>query len=472
MISEPLIKDGRIIAEANTDLTPEKSAILGASLGTFLIRSLGRYGTVITGRDPRNDCRMLKRSFIAGLMSIGFDVMDFHEAPAPMVHFAVRRFGTDCGVIFSSSHYSPGNVSIKFYDSAGIEFNIDKLKEVARIYENLEQVSRAPPSEIGRISVIEQARGVYANALKKFADSKMIKEKSLSIIIDCSLGPASLMMPAVLSELNCDVIALNSYTPGIRQIKRVLPNIKSFQILSQTVTTYEADLGVAYDTDADRAIFVDEKGNLIEPDDALIFFALNEIEKYGGGEKIDSLTKSNALVVSETTTNRLDEIVEKRGISVHRASLLPGEISNAIREKRALFGGTDQGGFIWPAFSNEYDGMFATINMIEILTKTQKCLSTLIKEVSQPLLSGTIIKGIPKPWEEAVYELMKQYPKRCIDTLLGMKILDETGKGWIRIKPALEEKAYILTAESKEKEIAQKILDSMTEKIKFSLCVF
>ena len=472
MISEPLIKDGRIIAEANTDLTPEKSAILGVSLGTFLFRSLGRYGTVITGRDARNDCRMLKRSFIAGLMSGGFDVMDFHEAPAPMVHFAVRRFGTDCGAMFSSSHYSLGNVSIKLYDSAGIEFNIDKLREVAIIYENLEQVSRAPPSEIGKISVIEQARNVYANALKKFVDSKIIKEKGLSIVIDCSLGPASLMMPALLSELNCDVIALNSYTPGIRQTKRILPNITSFQILSQTINTYGADLGVAYDSDADRVIFVDEKGNVIEPDDALIFFALNELERYGGGIEKDSLTTSNAFVVSETTTNRIDEILEKRGISIHRVSLLPGEISNAIREKRALFGGTDQGGFIWPSFSLEYDGMLATINMLEILVKTQKSLSKLVKEVSQPVLSGTIIKGRPKPWEEAVSELMKQYPKHCIDTLIGVKILDEKGKGWVRIKPALKEKAYILTAESKDKEIARKILDKTVEEITKILCVY
>ncbi len=471
MISEPLIKDGRIIAEANTELTPERSAILGASLGTFLMHSLGRYGTVITGRDSRNDCRMLKRSFIAGVMSAGFDVMDFHEAPAPVVHFAVRRFGTDCGAMFSSSHYSPGNVSIKLYDSAGIEFNIDKLREVSRIYENLEQVSRAPPSEIGKISVIEQARNVYANALKKFVDSKMIKEESLRIIVDCALGPAGLMMPALLSELNCDVIALNSYTPGIRQIKRILPNITSFQILSQTVTTYGADLGVAYDSDADRAIFVDEKGNLIEPDDALIFFSLNELERYGGEKKTDSLTTSKALVVSETTTNRIDEILEKRGISIHRTTLLPGEIPNAIREKRALFGGTDQGGFIWPSFSHEYDGMLATINMLEILAKTKKPLSELVKEVSLPVFSGTIIKGKPKPWEEAVSELMKQYPKCCIDTLLGVKILDETGKGWVRIKPAIKEKAYILTAESKDKEIARKILDKTADKIAKILCV-
>ena len=211
---------------------------------------------------------------------------------------------------------------------------------------------------------------------------------------------------------------------------------------------------------------------MIEPDDALIFFALNELERYGGGKEKGSLTTSNALVVSETTTNRIDEILEKRGISIHRVSLLPGEISNAIREKRALFGGTDQGGFIWPSFSLEYDGMLATINMLEILVKTQKSLSKLVKEVSQPVLSGTIIKGRPKPWEEAVSELMKQYPKRCIDTLIGVKILDETGKGWVRIKPALKEKAYILTAESKDKEIARKILDKTVEEITKILCVY
>jgi len=471
MSTEPLIKDGRIIAEANTELTPEKSAILGVSLGTFLMRSLDRYGTVITGRDSRNDCRMLKRSFIAGLMSAGFDVMDFHEAPAPMVHFAVRRFGTDCGAMFSSSHYSPGNVSIKLYDSAGIEFSVEKLREVARIYENLEKVSRASPSEIGKISVIEQARNVYANALKKFVDSKMIKEKKLSVVVDCALGPSSLMLPALLSELNCDVIALNSYTPGIHQTKYFLPNIKSFQILSQTVTTYGADLGVAYDSDADRAIFADEKGNLIEPDDILILFALSEIARYGGKKKTGNLTTSSTVVVSETTTKRIDEILEKQGIRVYRASLLPGEISNSIRKNRAMLGGTDQGGFIWPSFSHEYDGMLATINMLEILAKTQKPLSKLVKKVSQPVISGTIIKGKPKTWEEAISELMKQYPKRCIDTLLGVKILDETGKGWVRIKPALKEKAYILTAESKDKETAQKILDIMIEKIKCSLCV-
>ena len=183
------------------------------------------------------------------------------------------------------------------------------------------------------------------------------------------------------------------------------------------------------------------------------------------------MTSSDALIVSETTTNRIDEILKKRGISVHRSTLLPGEISNAIREKRALFGGTDQGGFIWPSFSNEYDGMLATINMLEILAKTKKSLSKLVKKVSKPVLSGTIIKGRPKPWEEAVSELMRQYPKCCIDTLIGVKILEETGKGWIRIKPALKEKAYILTAESKDKETAQKILDTMIENIQCSLCV-
>ena len=206
---ESLQYHSRFRGRANVEMIPETAAKMGAAVGTYLG---GKDNVVVTGRDFRADSRMIKRSFSGGLLSTGTTVMDLHASPAPIVQFAVRRFGATCGALFASSHYASDEIVIRLFNHEGIEYSEREISEISKIYGH-GQFLRASPSEIGTVTVAEQAILIYRNALATFVNTSKISKSDFRVVIDCSLGPSSMIVPSLLSELRCDVIAMNSYIP-------------------------------------------------------------------------------------------------------------------------------------------------------------------------------------------------------------------------------------------------------------------
>ena len=188
---QQLIKRGRIRASANRAITPEISAKIGVAHGSYL----GGKGVVIVSREYNNRNRMLKRAYMAGLLSTGVTVMNLHAAPVPVLQFCIRRFGVNGGVYFSTGASLKGEVTIRFFDQGGVEYNDKNVASIDEYYASNKFI-RADPLTVGSITDIPHTLEMYRKAVVQKVDQKLIANKNLRVVIDCSYGPSGITAPS------------------------------------------------------------------------------------------------------------------------------------------------------------------------------------------------------------------------------------------------------------------------------------
>ncbi|MHA1512699.1 MAG: hypothetical protein ACTSRJ_01365 [Candidatus Hodarchaeales archaeon] len=414
-ISDSFARRGRITAFSNTELTPELAALLGNALGTYL----DSKAVVMVGRDYRRDTRMLKRSFSGGLLAAGIELIDLHGIPTSVLQFTIRRFGADCGIMFTRSHNLAGMVSIKIFDSTGIEFKREQVQRVVEIAKS-GQLRRVSAPEVGWISVAD-AMKIYDRALAGFfasSSESMIKAK-LRVVIDCACGPASLIMPDILNEFGCEVITLNAHRP---RNPKFLPNPSSLVRLRDTVRAVKADLGIAIDAEARHAIIIDSQGRIRTAEETA---SVNLHSRYD--------PDSNATVVVGRTVNpSVYHDLQKNIIFSNHGE--PGGIGRAVLENRAIYGFNDTGLFVLPVFSPGSDAIVASFTVLAQIAKTglkstdiyrnHQIFSQRLAEVTFPL--------------ENMFDFFKSTLNNPpegyfgIDTLNGIKLIREDNR-WIHL---------------------------------------
>jgi len=310
---------GRISAKANDVLTPELSAKIGATHGTYL----GNKGTLVVARDYFNNSRMLKRSYIAGCMSAGIDILNLHSAPLPLLQFCIRRFGTVGGTYFSSGPTHEDDTQIRFYDSSGIEFTPQNIESLNEILKN-NQIKRSNPYNIGSITSILQTFDIYKKAIPTQIDQKSIKENNLRVIIDCSFGPLGEIAPEVFNDLNIDVIGLNTYYRPIS--KKIYSELNSVRDSAAIIKASEANVGFIFDNDGSRVLVLDETGNIIDFEDIFML--------YLSYDKAIQKSKSNPIFTTNSCSKILDEFANNLGYNLIRVENMPGVISRKIKMER------------------------------------------------------------------------------------------------------------------------------------------
>ncbi|NHI91919.1 MAG: hypothetical protein EAX96_05410 [Candidatus Lokiarchaeota archaeon] len=450
MITEKIIVDGRFVAKANEEMTPEIAATLGAVYGT----ETGKNNVIVVARDYRVDSRMLKRAFIAGALSAGVNVINLFAVPTPVLQFAIKRFAIDGGVIFTNSHNVKENTGFKIYERGGIEFSEKKIKS---LFDSLikNKIERVPPKEIGRISKAEDVGEIYQSAITQFVNKNLIRAKDLIVVADCANGPMGSIIPPIMNQLNIDLILLNSQEPDLDNVH---PNINSIRRISKIIKTSDANLGVCFDVDGSRALFFDENGNYIESDDLLTLF-VSEIIK-NDDVKI--------IITTESTTKTIDEIVKKAGGVVRRVLNEPGAISSSIRSSRASFGGSDSGKYRFPEYAPFSDTILTTLKICEYMVKHKLKLSEIIQKIpkknrfqDQIPVNEELIQKFQFKIEENISKYMSEY--NVIDTLIGIKIFFGIDKGWININPRLNENILTFSAESDDETFIKNAIKTIKE---------
>ncbi len=431
MSYEDLLVGARIVAEPNVELTPEISATLGAAWGTFL----KNQGSIVLARDYRPESRMLKRAFVAGIMSAGINALDLTAAPIPVLQFAIRRFGTVGGAIFTSHHAHPSNkIEVKLYDRSGIEYNRKKIKEIIDIC-GKDTIIRSKPEKIGNLIQTLEVNELYEKSITQFVDMSLFKD--LEIVADCSNGPIGAIIPSILSRVGIEVIALNAHTSTIM---KALPNLDSLKKLSKVITSTDASFGVCFDVDGSRAIFFDEKGNYIPSDLILTLFVLEQLKK---GAKL--------IVTTETTTMILEEVIQEiPDAKLIRVKNIPGSVANTIRIRQADFGGSDTGKIRFPEYAFFSDTALTALKLLEIITKSGEPLSQLVANVPQTIKSRFEI-SVSKEQFEKFHEILETNlgDLKTIDTLIGLKIFFGPELGWIHVIPSFNETKLLLSGEIK-----------------------
>jgi len=434
---------------ANIEITPEFATKLGVAFGSFL----GRGASVVVGRDTHRVSRMVKRALMAGLTAAGVDVSNLRICPAPITRYMIRSLGATAGVVVSMLEIDPRMVSIRFFDSNGMELDRSSEKKVESIFFR-EAFQRVLPDEVGDLIYPARTVDFYRKDLLRFLDIGAIRKAGLRVVIDCANGAGSIVAPAVLGEVGCDVTTLNSRfdeIAGPRTFEQVPFSILN---LTRVVKAIGADVGIALDSDADRVLFVDEEGDGLSGDVALALLSRERIREHKGGK----------VVVPVSSSRIINHIVEPEGGQVIRSKIGPRPLLDAIVEHGAVFGGEESGGFVFPEFQRGFDGIFSSAKMTEILARQDLKLSKLCSDLPSLFMAKD---SVPSPLElrgQIMRSLIEEFRDRQIDTIDGIKVFyDDT---WILMHPSSEEPVINLYAEAPSKEAANRVIQEYAEIIR------
>ncbi len=436
-----IIKRGRIRAIGNEVITPELSAKLGAAHGSYL----GSKGVLVVAREYNNLNRMIKRSYIGGAMSAGVDLLNLHSAPVPVLQFCIRRFGANGGAFFSTGSSVEGESTIRFFNSAGIEYDISELESVNEYFKN-NKIDRVRPSKVGTLTNIPATQDIYKKTIPKFIDRSLFRDQKLQIVVDCSYGPTSVTIPTILSDLNIDVIAINSYESD-RNTTEPFPNLRSIKNAVNIVKASNADLGVVLDADGSRALFINDQGTILNYEELMMFFIHYDQEIKN--------SKGKPVITSESASRVLTKYVENENFKIFRSENFPGEISRSLREERAVFGGADTFKFYFDQYGPFSDATFTTLKILEVLAKHKLPLSSLVRTFPRTILAYKTIPVQPEvlnTFNTKIKSIVKQEDENQIDyqdLILGIKLIKK-GTGWVIITPSLQSNNIELTAEPSE----------------------
>jgi len=425
----------------NKDLTPELALKMGMSFATLV-----KDGTLVVGCDGRNSSEMIKNSLISGVISCGVNVIDIGMVPTPVVMFATKTLKTKGGIMITASHNPPEYNGIKFLEPNGMGLKKEKESIIEEIIEkqNFDLRNWKEIGEIEKKSVLSE----YFKEILSFIDRKKIS--ALKIVIDCGNGVGSLTLPYLLEKVGCRVITLNSHIDGAFPGRGSEPTPENLKSLGNVVKRTNSDFGVALDGDADRAIFVDEKGNFIQGDRSLALIIKNFIKNREGN-----------VVTTVSTSHVIDDVTGERIIKTRIGDLI---VARKLLECGGIIGGEESGGVIFSEFVPGKNGSLATLKMAEIISENKKPLSKLIDELPKYYQYKEKIPCENKYKEKVIGELDKKLTEYKKDTTDGVKVFTENG--WFIVRASGTEPIIRCYSESKDKKEAKRLVEFGLECVK------
>ncbi len=449
MSASKLFGTNGIRGVTNKELTPEMALKIGSATGTFFKKK-----NLLLGHDARISGPMFARAVIAGLTATGSNVFFAGMAPTPALQYAVKNHCMGGGVIITASHNPPHYNGIKVVWNDGIEISHEQEIEIENIYFKNKQVL-AKWNELGAKHELSGVNDEYIEAIKKHVDTAKIAKKHYHVVVDAANSVAVLAAPHLLRELGCKVTSINANIDGTFPGRLPEPRPENLKEIAVTVKAIGADLGVAFDGDADRSIFIDENGEIYWGDKT---FAL--IAKYFWREnpqaKIVTPVSSSTLIKDVADANK-GEIVWTKVGSV--------TVSQTMKELKAKLGGEENGGVFYGPHQSVRDGAMTTALILEIMANTGENLSTLIAEQPQYFIEKGKVECPEDKKEKVLEKLLEQVKGLNITTIDGVKIWFED-KSAILVRPSGTEPIYRLYAEAKNQEKALKLIQDYNSKLK------
>lgn len=419
------------------DLTEETAEKIGKAFGTLLRKSK----KIVVGRDVRLSSKSLRDSLIRGLTSAGCNVVDIGIVTTPAFYFSLYSRKFDGGIMITASHNPPEWNGFHIYEGINSlisEEKIEKLKEIIRKEEFKKTKIRG---KVERFEILKD----YIN----FLSSKVKIEKKLKIVVDCSNGCAALVMPKLLRKLKQKVFVLNDKIDG--NFPAHGPDVREENLdeLKKEVERRKADFGVAFDGDADRAVFVDDKGRVILGDRASLIFLEDLFNKKKFPKILDEVSCSSAI----------EEYIKNKGATLITSKRGHAFIQEIMRKKKIDFGFEKSSHFYFKETKGFDDAALATLKVAEILSKSEKTFSQIVdsvvwypsKEEAIPCDDEIKLKVL----EDVRKEILRLGLKKS--ELDGIKVY--TKEGWFLIRASITEPVIRITAEAKSEDALKKIFD-------------
>ncbi len=373
-MSTSIFKAYDIRGLVDVEITPAFTFAVGAAFARFL--KLEREpATVVIGEDMRPSSPALADAFSAGVTSQGFDVIRIGLASTDMLYFAAGKLNLP-GAMFTASHNPAEYNGIKMCLSGARP--IGKESGLLTIEKFVEEGSPLALLQIG-IEHQQEMLDEYVSHLLNLVDVSKIRK--LKIVVDAGNGMAGHTAPAVFSRMNVDVVEMYYELDGTFPNHEANPiDPANLRDLQKAVKKHNADIGLAFDGDADRCFLVDEKGDLVNPSSLTSLIASRELAKYPGSTIIYNLISSKSV----------REVVEELGGKSVRSRVGHSYIKKMMAETGAVFGGEHSGHFYFRDFWRADSGMLAALHAIAALGETDVPLSQLLSPFNRYSSSGEI----------------------------------------------------------------------------------
>lgn len=430
----------------NVDLTPEFATRLGAAFGA----TLPRGSTVTINRDPHRSPRMLKRGIISGLPSSGVNVLDTRSRPIPVARYFTRSSEAVGGVHVRLSPYDNRVVDIKFFDENGQDLSKAAERNVERVFFR-EDWRRVYLDEIGTISYATGVLEGYSRAFLSALDVEAIREANGYIAVDFANAPTAEVLPALLTALNCRVVALNE---AVDETKMSIPPEEMRQSLEQLgkiCQTLETTFGARLDVGGERVFAVDCGGEEISSMLLTAALARMALVAEGGG----------AIAVPVSASSVFERIAQELNGRVLRTQVNLHSLMKTTNREDVIMAADGSGSFVWPKFQPVVDGMMTVAKLLEFLTTQGISLA----EAQARVPDYHMAEGdVNCPWESkgTVMRLLnREYKDRLGEQIDGVKI-HLSDVEWVLVLPDPDQPLFHIFAEAASDEQAQGLVERYT----------
>jgi phosphoglucosamine mutase len=389
---------------ANSELTCKLAFELGQA-GAFVLTMAKHKPKILIGRDTRISGDMLEAALTAGICSVGAEAIVAGVIPTPAIAYLTHHYGADAGVVISASHNTMEYNGIKFFDSQGYKLPDELEDRIERIIlDGAEEMPVPAGIEVGRRVRLRNAVKDYAAFLQSTTDMDL---NGMKIVLDCANGASYEAAPMVFRSLGAEITTISNVPDGT--------NINEHcgsthpEKLQGCVLEVGADVGLAFDGDADRLIAVDDHGNLVDGDQVMLICGIDMMNR--------GLLKNNTVVGTVMSNLGLDIALKKAGCRLEKTKVGDRYVLERMLESGFNFGGEQSGHLIFLDYNTTGDGILTALQLLSVVKRSGKQLSDLasgMRKYPQVLVNARVAEQKKHSYtdDEVIQEEIKKIESR------------------------------------------------------------
>ena len=421
---------------ANEELTPLMAMQLGQAGAYVLTKQTQHKPTIMVGCDTRISGDMLANALMAGVCSVGANAVYVGVIPTPAVAYLTRKYKVDAGVVISASHNPVEFNGIKFFNGDGYKLSDELEDEIeALIKNNMAGVKFPTGSSVGKVKYRNDAREEYINHA---VQSVPVNLDGMKIVVDCAEGAAFYTSVEALKDLGGQVIAIHNNPDGTN----INANCGSthMQELQARVVYEKAQVGLAFDGDADRMLAVDENGNVVDGDQIMAII--------GNHMKNQGKLKHDTIVATVMSNLGFYIMAKEQGLTIEQTKVGDRYVLERMREIDASLGGEQSGHVIFLEENTTGDGLLSALHLLQVMVDTGKSLSELASIMSV-MPQALINAKVPTHKKDKYME----YPEiaKAIEELEAKF----AGEGRVLIRPSGTEPKVRVMIEGKDQKVIE-----------------
>ena len=427
----------------NVEVTPELCVRLASAYAT----TLKKGSTVTTSRDVSRAARTFKRAVQGALNASAINVVDLEAQPLPVARFETERNDYSGGVALRTTPGDTQSIDIIFLDERGAELSLAAQRKLERVFSR-QEFRRAFPGEIAELTYPPRVVEWYTRELLRCVNMNTVRETGMKVVADCAGGTTSLVLPNLLGRIGIDVLTVNGRLDEVTPTETVAQRRAGLQRLSEVVSSSRASFGVRFDPVGERIRIVDEKGEVVSDERALLVVL----------DLVAAERKTGRVALPVTTTRVAEQVCRFHGVEVDWTPTSMDALTQAAADEDVIFAADGRGGFVVPEFTRTVDGIAAFARLIGLVARTRLTLSQIDARIPEAHL---LRRSMPTPWAakgSVMRTVVEAAGTKEVDTTDGVRVV-EPDRGWVLVLPDPAEAVTHLWAEGTDADTAQTLLD-------------